>query len=561
MAIDYNVIQQLIINQLKDLDFFVPSYQRGYRWTESEVEDLLNDIWEFDYSKEAKYCLQPLIVQKREDGKWEVVDGQQRLTTIFIIMKAIQHFLPEEKPNFSLEYKTRPNSSTFLKGIEKSSEGKNNNIDYYYMYRAFQTVTVWRTKMVEASDNKKTESSIMSQLNNKLRETTFFIWYPLEQNADPIDMFSKVNVGKIPLTDGELIKALLLNPNNFDTNETVRRQTEISVSWDRIEQDLNHDSLWYFFNEFEKEKIIETRIDIIFDLLANEYNKELNINKETPHFPFVVISQVLNNGKKAIDIWKDVELQYEKLKSWYEDYNLYHLIGFLFSTDKNSKNNKKENSLNKAAQIKELTYKKGKKQVLKDLVNEIKEQLNITIIEDKVEIKKIDLYQLDYENDGKEIRRILLLFNIASLICCGDGQLRFSFELYKKEKWDIEHIHATNDDTADPDNNIENLTLLPRGINRAFKDKPFNEKRQFIIKCEKEGAFIPLCSKNVFLKYYSDKTDDSQQNEKDKNDDSLWNDKDKEEYIKNMQKALNDFFKAEWINNADKKSGVKKNDR
>ena len=72
--------------------FLIPSYQRGYRWTELHVKALLEDIDDFLKSQSvpgairSSYCLQPIVVvaQQDEEGKllWEIVDGQQRLTTL-----------------------------------------------------------------------------------------------------------------------------------------------------------------------------------------------------------------------------------------------------------------------------------------------------------------------------------------------------------------------------------------------------------------------------------------------------------------------------------------------
>ena len=67
--------------------FYIPSYQRGYRWTEQQVLDLLNDILEFRNKNSGFYCLQPVVVKKLSNGYWELLDGQQRLTTLFIILK------------------------------------------------------------------------------------------------------------------------------------------------------------------------------------------------------------------------------------------------------------------------------------------------------------------------------------------------------------------------------------------------------------------------------------------------------------------------------------------
>ncbi len=64
--------------------FFVPGYQRGYRWGREEVTRLLDDISE---SSGRKYFLQPVVAKRRDDGKWELVDGQQRLTTLLRVIR------------------------------------------------------------------------------------------------------------------------------------------------------------------------------------------------------------------------------------------------------------------------------------------------------------------------------------------------------------------------------------------------------------------------------------------------------------------------------------------
>lgn len=101
-----NSIQQYAIGELLDgRYFYIPAYQRGYRWTEKQVDDLLRDLLCFaNDSKmdEEFYCLQPIIVrpitnenkikelfksdsveEQINKGVWEIIDGQQRLTSIF----------------------------------------------------------------------------------------------------------------------------------------------------------------------------------------------------------------------------------------------------------------------------------------------------------------------------------------------------------------------------------------------------------------------------------------------------------------------------------------------
>ena len=84
--------------------YSIPSYQRGYRWTELHVKALLEDIDKFLQSQNQpgaineSYCLQPIVVvaQTDENGfrQWELVDGQQRLTTLYL---TVNHIVSDSK--------------------------------------------------------------------------------------------------------------------------------------------------------------------------------------------------------------------------------------------------------------------------------------------------------------------------------------------------------------------------------------------------------------------------------------------------------------------------------
>jgi hypothetical protein len=140
-------------------------------------------------------------------------------------------------------------------------------------------------------------------------------------------------------------------------------------------------------------------------------------------------------------------------------------------------------------------------------------------------------------NDNAKIRKLLLLFNIATLVCKSEKQYRFPFDLYKGEtgdrmKWDIEHIHATADETDEPDDNLGNLALLDAKTNRSYQNAPFKDKRRIIIERESRGLFVPLCTMNVFLKAYSADVSNME----------IWEDKDKADYIKAMKATYATFF-------------------
>ena len=116
--------------------FFIPHYQRGYRWTEQQVKQLLDDIDSFTPreipgkpEERTFYCLQPVVVKLMNEeykqkyglkGEWyEVIDGQQRLTTIYIILQYInQKWQGEDKlPQFKINYETRKGCVDFLHAL------------------------------------------------------------------------------------------------------------------------------------------------------------------------------------------------------------------------------------------------------------------------------------------------------------------------------------------------------------------------------------------------------------------------------------------------------------
>ena len=116
-------LKPIAINELSNKQFFIPHYQRGYRWIDLQVKQLLDDIDSFNPKEIAGkpggktfYCLQPVVVKQMDDvskdqfnlnGEWyEVIDGQQRLTTFYIILQYInQKWQGEDKlPQFTLNY-------------------------------------------------------------------------------------------------------------------------------------------------------------------------------------------------------------------------------------------------------------------------------------------------------------------------------------------------------------------------------------------------------------------------------------------------------------------------
>jgi hypothetical protein len=323
------------VNDLLDEKFFVPSYQRGYRWTERQVQDLLVDIWEFQakadtQTKEAFYCLQPIVVKKREQGDWELVDGQQRLTTILLILIQLEDIVKLlVDSTFTLGYETRgATSGIFLQNIDRSK--RDDNIDFYHICNAADAINDWF-----AARNKVDKLAFIQCLlnTNANGKNVKVIWYELPDTEDSVAAFTRLNVGKIALTNAELIRALFLRSANFDDRSVSLYQLQIAQEWDQIEKKFQSNDFWYFLNQ--NEAIAGGRIEYLFSLIAAQGNAS-NITARDPYATFHFYNGRINGAdKNAASEWLNVKQHFMSVEEWFADRVLYHLVGYLLNEGDN----------------------------------------------------------------------------------------------------------------------------------------------------------------------------------------------------------------------------------
>jgi hypothetical protein len=595
--------------------FFIPSYQRGYRWDKEQVEDLLDDLFEFittSKSKEEKYCLQPIVIKRLESGKFEVLDGQQRLTTIFILLSRLKKN-NSEIDLFSLEYETRPDSATFLERIDTVVNSE--NPDYYYISNAYITIHDWLKK----TKNKK--ANISTSLFDAIAESIEFIWYEIKKDIDAIDVFTRINIGKIPLTNSELVKAVFLSKNNlslgYANSETEEKdfskilslkQNAIALEWDQMEKTMQDPKVWAFM--YAGADDYDTRIDYLLDLRSNKaatsknkyhsfkyfYDKVRDVRGDKPK-----LSDFAKGGYTFIESeWNELKGFFDILLEWYHDKTYNHLIGFLISQQ-----------IKIADLI--IEFQQNDRTAF---LNEIKQKINRLI-------KTDDVGSLRYNVDNKLIERILLLHNVVNSLSIMDNNVYFPFDRMKNKSWTLEHIFAQNSDTLkeedfknwledhllylrpkaenqkvdsiilsiekilnsggktidkedfqecfsnvasfiqneiqsidalelpkqvaaesdmdeggidkeayswiNDDHSIANLALLDGGINSSIKNSIFEIKRRLIIEKDRQGLFIPLETKKVFLKYYTSAP----------NHLAYWTFMDRQAYVESIKLSLN----------------------
>jgi uncharacterized protein with ParB-like and HNH nuclease domain len=603
--------QTVPLVDLFDKEFNIPHYQRGYRWEEQEVRELLNDLWDFSKptSKGIFYCLQPIVVQQKGDNIYDVLDGQQRLTTLYLILMFLEERRLEDYYNsqlFKLKYQTRADSQEFLEKKKFKNAIDESNIDFYHMRSSYQIIEKWFSEHPGA---KGKILQILMDNNDDGNRNVRFIWYEVENDdsVNPIEIFIRLNVGKIPLTDAELIKALLLQSDAYENKAFVKMKLfEIATEWDSIEYALQKESFWFFLNNGSNSKT--THIEFIFDLIAAKMNKEKKYFEKTPkkHATFLILSAYLedllsiNNDREAAvkTIWEEVSSYFEYFKDWYDDRILYHYIGFII-TQKGSA--VIDPLIIMSSQMTKTDFKSYLASEIYDII-----KINKKRKDRNGNLYKVKLKDLSYENEDQksndinEIHKILLIHNIHTTLKSNKESARFPFNLYKKtklnEKWSLEHIHAQNSQNITNidhqktwlkdhvkslknigtssakkifpnlmklekqeviefemfdtivktvytffnalsgfnDSNkhtIDNLCLIDQPTNSLLNNSVFDVKREKIKQREVDGYYIPICTRNLFLKAY---TSFPQNN-------AYWTQEDRTAYLKDIKKTYNFF--------------------
>ena len=439
-------------------EFFIPDYQRGYRWEKQEIIDLLTDLYTYAkavFRQETTskfYCLQPLVVKERTENNYEVIDGQQRLTTIYLLL----NYLNEENP-FKLTYATRKNCEDFFEQ-RKYINIVSSNPDFYHISKGYSYIKEWFEETLSKQERKDAEYFLNKLINTEDKYNVCFIWYETEQES--IELFTSMNEGKIPLTDAELIKALLFQSDRYKKiygdkmkleNSIKQSIDTMSSEWDLFSCKLQDDRFWYFLNHNNNSS--SNRLEFIFSLLAAKWNKEKNgirplvscADGIPKHYIYLVFQEELNKLKEVYndyfsavkDIWKQIKEYMTILDEWYNDNAWYHLFGYYVAVTP------KETAFNEISELlikfTDRTKTKEKDAFKNEIMIKIGKHMNALLSKKKL---KDFTY---HDSNNTPLIDILLLFNIDSIAICNNENSRFPFDIYwKKKVTSLEHIHPQN---------------------------------------------------------------------------------------------------------------------
>lgn len=309
---------EMLLGSGKSKPFVIPEYQRPYAWTEEQVETLFEDLWEFTtisggVERESSYFLGSVVSYENENGEQEIIDGQQRITSLFLLLRAIytklvatpesertaeaNNFIGKIEPTIwrtdkltgTVDFKNilltsrvvNNEGNEILRAILESGKTDENAKDNYSRnYRYFQKLF----------DRHSTENPLMIyQFIYAVLNQAILLPITADTQDTALTIFSTLNDRGLPLSDADIFKAKIYNQLEVeakkvfierwkdldeqatDANESIQQLFYYNMFYYRaLDQDTNTTTpgvrKYYSANKFErlyKKELLETLFVIL----------------------------------------------------------------------------------------------------------------------------------------------------------------------------------------------------------------------------------------------------------------------------------------------------------
>ncbi|MFV0226265.1 DUF262 domain-containing HNH endonuclease family protein [Empedobacter falsenii] len=575
----------------------IPHYQRGYKWEPANVEKLLDDIYNAHLKDDKFYCVQNITITKKNDC-YNVIDGQQRLTTLTLILAYLgDKTLVYNKVRFP-ENSIRKYTNKILNEWITSQD-----FDFYNAYKTWDeliqehpeydlqdiahifNVTIaiknWFERLRSTEGSSYVESFVQ-----KLHNNVKLIVNDVEGTQSEEKIFANLNSKKIPLDGADLIRAILITRvAREEAREEADLKNIIFVNERRIKLGWELDQIYNWWSEEDKKVYFERFISIDSELVGN--NKLFNKDIHPINFLYLLYAEsaqekelslsFIENNENALVLYKSILNMHNTLSDWFSDRNIYHLLGYVFS---NAREHKDVNF----AKIWKLWNNCSTRE---QFIEELKSIIKLYFVDEEEIIDFKDM-GIDWYNDRQNVlvKTLLLLDVIESL---KPNKAYLPPKYFKKNLDDIEHIFPQNpkgktnkeiieytlflkkigvlrqeevdlntlaktieDEDLKEDflqllesktdtiktNSIGNLVLLHRSLNRGLGNKVYEQKRSKIISYHNAGNFIQPHTFKVFVRDFVDNTYDV-----DYSDKEYWLQSDIENNAKYIHNQILNFFK------------------
>lgn len=508
--------------------YSIPVYQRPYSWKREQVQVFVKSIFECYREAEPLFAGTIQLTESFEnDGKiyQDIIDGQQRLSTLVILLKLFAIKYNDEKAikvlnAFHIETKVTKEQQTYLEELLNVTQLKNlENTKNIYL---INLDIVNQLIDEEVCD----DTFIIEKFITYILESLYFVVIETKAGISKnLQIFNTINTTGLKIDEGEIFKIKLFeylrnkNPNEMTDEEINGQITGLYSKVDRMNKERNIKPVAfngilrlyqdYLFAKTENlpKKYFEYGTVKFFELFFDEKNGISKSNYfNSQDFSVEEFERIIDAYFRQIDI--NNELNNTDLDSFF--YN--KLLGFIYPSYSIYKRTlklllvKNSNDLDTYKTYLELFTKflvkntlKHKKSV-KDVHDKMRRVIKALVASDmnkvydelKIEISKGDIEKQIFDNDHWK----MIICYISAFLCeKNDKEVTidkvknhlFSFS-GKNKNYDIEHIYPRNDsnnsDNKIPENrkgelnSIGNLVLLEYDINRAIGNKCFEEKRE-----------------------------------------------------------------------------------
>lgn len=448
--------------------YYIGPYQRGYKWGSlsryDQVPQLLIDIYGA-FEKHIDYYLQYVTIKfDSKKQRYEVIDGQQRLTTLSLLFYILESYDLPNPAKKLVEYSRYDEDKNIfvetLEYISKYPEEDDGNItqqDFFYFVKAARVIN----KFSDILNKNRELQKFVDFLNNQVKiivntECEFIV---------PEEVFMQLNNNRVPLTDSYLIKGLLLthavnikdaNGNPFPYKEILDQRMVMGRIWDEINTWVNLPKIAHFFfrdyssgmdgllsmaieiatDDFKSDNYLSHEVSHPNNTLNNFYSffngngKQLDVS----FLLFNKFNEYVKTDKDAfllLDIIRHIYYRLHDIYENHEDSNLYNLLGFIqFS--------------------KTLNIEKIKSFKLKDIFSLPLEEtesylseLALLVIPEVEKLKGPNKDGVFYEKLRYKSSNDLLSNHLLSLNVFPEhrsNSYRFDFFQYDNEKWSFEHF-------------------------------------------------------------------------------------------------------------------------
>ncbi|WP_231363320.1 DUF262 domain-containing protein [Escherichia coli] len=223
--------------------FIIPSYQRPYSWTVDNAEQLIDDIYKSSQSEENEYFIGSMICINKGQNQYEVVDGQQRLTTLSIIVSELKKIIPIQGIKDDLQKRVLPIDVYSDETDEPRLIVRKKEYDLYKYYiqqdsKDYKPEKPSDTELVFISNAETIRDYLLRLSVDELKllakyilQNVYIVFVQTDDFASSFRLFNVLNSRGLPLSNADLLKNAL-----FESASTHNKKSEqIESAWSQIE--------------------------------------------------------------------------------------------------------------------------------------------------------------------------------------------------------------------------------------------------------------------------------------------------------------------------------------